>query len=774
VTFVKWNLTILAVLALFSTLFAIFIARPLFRSPYSPVLYDHYGQLLGATVALDGQWRFPPGTSVNKKFSTALIEYEDRRFRYHPGIDLRAIIRAVRQNVMEHRVVSGGSTLTMQTIRLSRMPAPRTMIEKMIEAVLALCLEIGYSKDAILGLYAAHAPFGGNVVGLEAAAWRWFGRPQEELSWAEAAMLAVLPNGPGLVHPGRNRDTLRAKRDMLLSRLYRRQYFDRETLELALLEEIPGEPEVLPQLAPHLLALLTAVSENKETGRINTTLDGNVQARARTIMNRWGERFSAGGINNAACLIIDTMTGEVRAYVGNVDTAFSPAVDLVRARRSSGSLLKPFLYAAMLDSGDILPSSLVSDIPTRVGSYAPENNSRNYLGAVPADQALARSLNVPAVRSLRLYGVDRFARLLRALGCTTLFRAGDDYGLPLILGGAEVTLWDMAGLYAGLTRTAAGVDAPVFPPLVSGGVSSLKPARRVFSPAAAWLTLEALTSVARPGEEAAWQSYAGARRIAWKTGTSFGNRDAWAIGTAPDWTIAVWVGNASGEGRADLKSISTAAPVLFELFSAVSYERAGAGTDRWLAAPTDGLAGIEVCAYSGFPASIDCERVKTVFIPASAPAHKPCSYCRTVTLSVDGSRQVVPWAGEALVQQRWFVLPPAEEWYYRRWNMDYKPLPRAEMVSNTNIPFALLNPDEQAQVFVPIELDGNPGRIVFTVVHREPSVTIHWHLDDTYLGWTQVFHEMEARPSSGRHILTVIDAVGNTIARRFTVLNTAD
>jgi penicillin-binding protein 1C len=761
---IQTHLLLCVVLYAFSFIVALLVSRPLFHSPYSSVLYDKNEQLLGALVAADGQWRFPPGTLLNEKFVSALIEYEDRRFYYHPGIDPGAIARALWQNITDRRIVSGASTLTMQTIRLSRAPRRRTVHEKIIEMLLAFGLELGSSKKAILALYAAHAPFGANVVGIEAAAWRWFGRQQEDLSWADAATLAVLPNSPGLVHPGRNRETLTLKRNALLERLYQRGCFNEETLHLAKLEQVPAEPAPLVQKAPHLLMRLSLNSAHE--GRIVTTIDAFLQERAEGIMNRWVERFSENGIDNAACLIMDTMTGAVRAYIGNVHTNASPAVDMITARRSSGSLLKPFLYAALLDSGDILPESLVSDIPTRIGSYAPENITQVYLGAVPADQALARSLNVPAVRLLRLYGVERFAQVLRSLGCTTLFRAGNDYGLPLILGGAEVTLWDMAGLYAMLTRTAFGQENPIFPPYVTEKQHAQRPR---FSVGAAWLTLQALSMVARPGEEAAWQRYAGARQIAWKTGTSQGNRDAWSIGTTPEWTIAVWVGNASGEGRADLTSISKAAPVLFELFSAVN----AGSSSQWIANPDKpqaDLAAVAVCAASGLPAGRDCAALKTTFKPLSAPLLKACPYCRIVTLNSAEDREIIPQAGEPVVQKKWFVLPPAEEWYFRQWNLDYKPLPPRESASPTQSPLMLVNPEEGGQVFIPLELDGSRGRMVFSVVHREPATTVHWHLDEQYLGWTEVFHEMEAYPSAGLHTLTVVDAWGNTIVRHFTVL----
>ncbi|MDR1627065.1 MAG: transglycosylase domain-containing protein [Spirochaetia bacterium] len=787
--------------------FAFCLPGALFDAPYSPVLYDRNGVLLGARVARDGQWRFAPGDAVNPKFAAAITEYEDRRFQSHIGVDPLAVCRAALQNLRSRRIVSGGSTITMQTVRLMRDRRQRTFFEKAVEAVLAIRLEMGRSKEEVLALYAANAPFGANVVGLEAAAWRWYGHPARDLSWAQAATLAVLPNSPALVHPGRGRDTLREKRDALLARLARRGYFDDETLALARVEPLPGEPRPLPMLAPHLLDRI--ILEEAASGRAGSlsrhdvTLEAGLQARVSVVLGRRSRVFAEAGIMNAACLLLDTQSGEVLAYVGNAASAEAADVDIITSPRSSGSLLKPFLHAAMLDSGQLMPQGLVSDIPTRVGSYSPENNTQSYTGAIPADQALARSLNVPAVRALRNFGVGRFARLLRLLGLSTLFRSGEDYGLPLILGGAEVTLWDIAGLYAGLARSA--LDFPkggnsFFPPRYfparEGGPSppdagggrifppqNLRPAQaqaarlagsgprgtaeeaRPVSAGAAWLTLDALTHVARPGEEAAWQSFASSRKIAWKTGTSFGYRDAWAVGVTSRWTLAVWVGNASGEGRAELRGSNTAAPLLFEVFSFLE-------PSEWFPKPYSALRAAPVCALSGFPPGPYCASVKYSDIPAEAPHHAACPFCVQVTLNEKQNRRLVLSGGEKekTVTRGWFVLPPAQEWFYRKWNLDYKALPPSAGSIGSSPPIALFTPEEASFVYVPIEIDGAPGSLVLTAAHRDPEALIHWHLDESYLGSTSVYHEIETRPAPGPHFLTLVDAQGNTLRRRFTVL----
>ena len=784
------KLILISVFGILILVFLFSLGKPLFEVPYSPVIFDRNGNLLGAQVSADGQWRFPGTEKINEKFKIALIEAEDSRFFSHMGVDPLAIARAAVQNIRGGRIVSGASTITMQTIRLARGTRKRTFIEKGIEAALALRLEFFKSKNEILALYSANAPFGANVVGLQAAAWRWFGRSPDDLSWAEAATLAVLPNSPAIIHPGRNRETLKNKRDSLLNKLFSRGCFDDETLALSIAEPLPGEPLPLPRLAPHLLDRLVldagGASSFISSGIFTTTIERDIQDRAMAILNRASDRFAANGIYNGACIVINTKTGETAAYVGNTNTTHAPDVNNVVSWRSSGSLLKPFLYAAMLDSGDILPSSLVSDIPTRIGSFSPENITRGYLGVVPANEALARSLNVPAARSLRVYGVDRFARLLRSLGITTLFRPGSEYGLPLILGGAEVTLWEITGLYAGLGRAADAhpddLAADVFfPPSVFPKKEPGSKNRRIkgqlasslISSGAAWLTLDALVYGVRPGEEALWQEYAGARNIAWKTGTSYGFRDAWVIGVTPEWTVGVWIGNASGEGRAELRSAITAAPVLFEIFSAL--DSVNANRRSWFFKPVEELRQAEVCASSGFPASINCAAIKYIDIPKNAPALRACPYCRTVILNENLDRRITlePGISASTVERKWFVLPPAEEWYYRRWNLDYKPLPpflnARESPGETVL--ALFNPEPDSQIYVPRELDGSEGRIVFSAAHRNETETIFWHLDENYLGFTQTFHEMEAYPAPGLRTLTLVDSTGNTVVRRFTVID---
>jgi len=779
-------------------LFAFWALVPVvpFHDPLSTVILDREGELLGATIAADEQWRFgvAGAAAVPEKFVAAITCFEDRRFFQHPGVDPLALARALGQNIRHGRVVSGGSTLTMQVVRLARKGRPRTYVEKAVEAALALRLSMSLSKTEVLALYAAYAPFGGNTVGLDAAAWRYFGRSPARLSWGEIATLAVLPNAPSLIHPGRNRNRLLLKRNRLLDALRERGALDAMSATLAKHEPLPPAPRPVPRVAPHLLERVRAERRAGfwRTGEpspwVRTTLSREVQARASVVLERHHRRLSARGVHNAAALVAEVDTGRILAYVGNLSHFDLPDrghwVDIVPAPRSTGSILKPLLYAAMLDAGEVLPGQLVPDVPTRLGSFHPENFDRTYSGAVPAERALARSLNVPAVRLLRAFGTDRFTVLLRRLGLTTLERPGAHYGLSLILGGAEGTLFDVTGAYAGLgrlvRRTELG-ESPdgAFHPLTyleepSPGTRS-RGGEAPIGPGAAWLTLEAMLEVERPGDDFAWRAFSSSRKIAWKTGTSYGFRDAWAVGVTPRHVVGVWAGNADGEGRPGLTGYSAAAPILFDLFDLLP----GRG---WFEEPPRALVDIDVCADSGMRRGRHCPAGRAQLVTTRGLETPPCSYCRLAHLDTRLEWQV---HGECervadIESVPWFVLPPAMETYYRLRHADYRPLPPLRPDCRTSVgpreasALDCVSPREDAILFIPVEMDGSLGRVVFEAAHRDPRTTIFWHLDGEYQGRTRNIHQMALAPEPGAHVLTLVDESGEFVKRRFHALRRND
>lgn len=760
-------------------LFTLSLPEPLFRAPQSAVLYDAEGILLSARVARDGQWRFPASPRVPEKFARALLAFEDRRFWLHPGFDPASMLRAMVDNALSGKVVSGASTIPMQVVRLALGNQERTWYQKIHEIYLSFRLGFSWSKEEILGLFASNAPFGGNVVGLEAASWRYFGRKPEDLSWAEAATLAVLPNNPSLVHPGKNRERLLERRNVLLKRLWQDGAFDSSSLDLALAEPLPLRPLDLPQSGTHALAWL---EKQAIPGQFHSTLHRDLQRSLQDMVNRYQARLEGNQIRNAAVLVLETRTGKIRAWVGNAVRGRGPEaqefVDMVTAPRSTGSLLKPFLYAAQLDAGETLPEQLVLDIPTRVGSYIPENNIRNYSGALPAAQALTQSLNIPAIRQLRLYGVERFHYLLQRLGMSTLFRKGEDYGLPLVLGGAEGTMLELASLYAGMGRLVLEPskyqeESAFFPAqLVESGSSALPRAsssnRSPLSPGAAWLTLETLLEVNRPDEQGSWRLFDSSTKIAWKTGTSFGYRDAWAIGVNPAWTVAVWCGNASGEGRPDLKGFATAAPLLFQVFNYLPWS-------PWFSEPEAWLEEVEVCASSGYIPGPDCADTKVVQAPRGMTRSSICPWCRTVHLNSEGTAQVRAdtYPLDQIQSQKRMVLPPSVEYWYRKKVGSYQVLPPWDPASRPSTgeqSINLLYPESGASILIPRLVDGSQGFTLAQAAHRDPEAELFWHLDDEYLGSTREYHHMEFQAGVGKHQLTIVDQKGERVTRWFNIV----
>lgn len=761
-------------LLLIGSLFRLWVPHPLFTQPYSTLLYSSE-TLLGARIATDGQWRFPPKQTVPERFAICLQQYEDKRFRYHPGVDVIAIARALYQNIQQKHIVSGGSTLTMQLARIARGNKERNLWQKSIEILWAIYIDLVYSKDELLRMYASHAPFGGNVVGIEAASWRYFGRDADALSWAEYATLAVLPNSPSLIHPGRNRSRLKEKRDQLLSILYKEEIIDKTTYELSCMELLPEKPLPLPDEAPHLLERLATRQREK---RIHTTIQPFLQRQVQSLINRYATDYRSNYINNAAALVADIETGEIQAYAGNITDApwvEGCQVDLITSPRSTGSLLKPFLYAAMLNDGMILPSTLIADIPLNINGFTPQNFNRTFYGAVPAHVAIERSLNVPLVRMLSQYNTGRFMTLLKQLRMTTLRFSEDHYGASLILGGAEGSLWDMCGMYASLARQLNhyrlynGRYNPMdIRPLTTHTYTRPDSIKNIFdkrlkntsilSYASIWFTLEAMSELNRPEEEADWQQFSSMKRIAWKTGTSYGGRDAWAIGVTPRYVVGVWVGNANGEGRSGLTGVGYAAPILFDIFSLLP-------DSPWFDMPYDEVEKIPVCHQSGHKASPLCTQADTVYIPRSGMSTPVCPYHRLVHLSQDGHYRVNS-SCESVHKMKicsWFVLPPAQAYYYRNFHIDYQPLPPlkpgCEEVQSRQM--AILYPEHHSILYLPKGFSHTPEKVVLKATHIKADATIFWHLDDIYIGKTKHQHQLACFIEPGNHILTLIDDNGN-------------
>lgn len=753
------------------------LPKQLFKTPTATVITSTENELLGAQIARDGQWRFPYNKVVPEKFKACIIQFEDEYFYSHPGFNPVSIFKALRDNLKSGSIKRGGSTITQQVIRLSRKGQKRTYIEKLKEIILASRLEIRDSKETILSYYSSNAPFGGNVVGLDAASWRYFNRNANQLSWAESATLAVLPNAPSLIYPGKNQKHLLLKRNRLLKKLLNNSIIDSLTYQLAVAETLPLKPYRLPQTAPHLLQKVAKKHHGK---RVKTTINANLQKRVNYIVKTHYNQLKQNEIHNAAVLVLNVKTRQVLAYIGNTPTNknHQKDVDIINKPRSTGSILKPFLYASMLDSGNLLPNSLVADVPTQFGSYNPENYNKTYDGAVPASKALSRSLNVPAVRMLHEFGLDRFFHYLKQLNLKDLKYNANHYGLSLALGGAESNLWDLCKSYAALSSTLNHFSdnsstyfsnefcEPTF--LASKTINFGKKTndKTLFDAASIYLTYESLKEVNRPESDESWEFFDDSKHIAWKTGTSFGFRDAWAIGSTKDYVVGVWVGNADGEGRPGLVGVQTAAPILFDVFNLLP-------NSNWFDKPFDEMQQVFICKQSGYRASQYCINVEEKHIQINGLKTKPCPYHILVHLDKNETYQVNSSCEnlDQIKHKSWFVLPPLMAHYYKTKNPFYKPLPKFknDCLGEHLITIEFIYPNKNNTVFLPKDFNGETNNLILKIAHSKPESTVFWYIDNTFIGSTKTLHELAVKPKQGKHTVTVIDEFGNEAKQTFEI-----
>lgn len=587
----------------FSAFLALDLAFPfprhLLDRPLSVEVTDRSGTPLRLFLAADERWRLPVRLEeLPEELVAAVIASEDRRFGRHPGVDPLAVVRAAWTNLRSGRVVSGGSTLPMQVARMAE-PRPRTLGAKVVEAFRALQLAWHLEEGELLELYLSLAPYGANLEGVTAGARLWFGKHPRQLSLGEIALLVTLPRSPNAYDPARHPEAARRARDRVLEQLVAAGVASPERARQARAQPLPAGLQPVPFEAPHLArhAVSLARRRGRVSGPVATTLDLRVQRTAEAQVARHIGELRQRGIGNVAVVVLENAgvggnvplrqdaagrtaelwqageAGAVRAWVGSAgfgEAAHQGQVDGVLARRSPGSALKPFLYGLAFDAGAVIPDSWLLDVPRDWAGYVPENYDGTYAGRVTARQALTRSLNAPAVALLARTGLERFHRLLRQGGLASLDRPAASYGLPLALGAAEVTLLELTGLYAALARE----GKPGQVRLLEGGAGPAGgPAGAGEAP---WLSAEAcrrvtgiLTAVERPDLPGTWALTREVPEVAWKTGTSFAHRDAWAVGYTEGWTVGVWVGNFDGRPVEGISGSRDAAPLLFGLFRAL-------------------------------------------------------------------------------------------------------------------------------------------------------------------------------------------------------------
>ncbi len=734
------------------------VPRPLLvnRAGMSQLVVARDGSPLRLSLSADDHYRlWTPLDEIPASLVEATLLQEDRFFFRHPGANPWSLVRAALHTYVWRDRRLGGSTLTMQLARLRFDLDTRTWHGKLRQLASALVLEWRYSKRELLEAYLNLAPYGGNVSGVGAASWVLFGKPVERLTAAEALSLVVIPKSPAARNPFTEpgRAAIAAARTALVGR------WD-EPPERAAVTFRPRT--ALPFRAPHLADRMLA--ERPFASRIATTIDPRLQTLVEGEVARWLDPARRVGVRNAAVLLVDTRSREVLAYVGSADhgdAAIAGAVDGVRARRSPGSALKPFVYGLALDGGLIGPETMLEDTSLTVSSWNPENFDRDFVGPISATDALVRSRNLPAVQlANRLPGAGLYG-FLRDAGIGGL-RGQDFYGLALTLGGVEVRLDELVRLYALLAT--GGVDRDLV--YVTDAPAAARPARALLSPESAFLVLDMLRTNPRPGDEL---GAAHARRrasVAWKTGTSFGFRDAWAVGLVGRFALGVWIGNFDGASNPAFVGRETAGPLFFRLVDAL-----GAAGERATApSPPAGLVRTTVCALSGAPAGPHCPGTKATWvIPGRSPI-APCSIHRSVAIDVATGLRACPGETEHVRHVVYEFWPSHLQALFRRVGIARRtPPPYAPACARrpgNGRPLRIDSP--QARVTYALR-DGADDAIPFSAVADADGRRVSWFVDDAYVGQSEPGGTFFWRARPGRFVLRAVDELGRSLTQPLAV-----
>jgi penicillin-binding protein 1C len=739
----------------------IFFPIPEFNEKFSNAVFDRNGNLLGASISDDGQWRFEPADSVPENLKKCILLFEDQYFYFHPGLNPASLVRAVYQNLAAGKIVSGASTITMQVARI-RYNKSRSLFQKLIEIIASLKLELFHSKEEILNMYVSYAPYGGNTVGVQAAAWRYYNRPLSQLSWAENALLAVLPNDPSSIFPGKSDQSLKNKRDRLLGKLLAKKVIDSLEYKLSVSEPIPPRPRNIPTRDLPLLETLVKKEKKKV---LNTFIDPYWQNTTHEVLKRHHSELKNNGIENVAAFVISLESGKVLSYVGNTSDKDSDGylVDILQSPRSSGSLLKPLLFALAIEKGMITPKSALPDVPTFFAGFTPKNFNEGFDGIVNADEALARSLNIPFVYLLRDYNYEQFQLDLRRMGLSTIQQNLSRYGLSLVLGGAEVTAWDVASVYYSLyTELAFEEKKSLYL------TNEIKNKNKLdISPSSIWHMFNAMTELSRPGENANWESFSSSQRIAWKTGTSFGFRDAWAVGLNGKILSIVWVGNADGEGRAGLVGSKTAGPILLELMNKSDYNH------NWLDQLKPQNKQYLICSNSGKQATAICERTDWIPLPSSGHQIGKCDLHKQVLVDATGKFRVNSncYPVHKMTKKNTFIVPTYAATYYKKIHPEYESLPPLmTSCQETAQTISMIYPTKNSNIYIPKGAHGKE-KVILQASHAVSQSTIYWHIDDIYLGSSRQLHEKSIALSKGTYQLRLLDDSGNELIQEVTVIS---
>lgn len=726
-------------------------------------IYSREGNLLGAYSSLDRFWRMPVEyEQVSPRLIETVLFMEDRWFYYHPGVNPIALASALIDNLKAGRIVRGGSTITMQIARMMD-PKPRTIKSKLIEIFRAFQLEMRYSKQELLEIYFNLAPYGGNIEGIGAACYFYFDKSPAELTYSEAAILTAIPASPNDFRPDLKPEKCRVRRNFILNLMAETGRISYSQLIRYTAEELPLIRQPRPQTAPHLCQ--TVISRFPSRSKINTTLDTEIQASCERLAENYHNLLIDRDIHNLSIVVLDNRTGDLLAMVGSpdfYDKSHHGQVNCALAKRSPGSALKPFAYALGFEEGLITPTDLLDDIPISYAGYSPENYDEKYHGVVDVRTALTQSLNVPAVNLVARVGLSKYHDFLKAGNVLDDEREYFSYGLPLVLGACEVSLYKLANLYATLARGGIYRPARMIVNHDDNGDTAL------LSRESAFLVSEILRELNRPNLNTSWEFTRDRPEIAWKTGTSYGRRDAWAIGYNPKHTVGVWAGNCSGEGSPWLVGAETAAPLMFSVFDQITRGEEA----RWFEQP-EGIGVRQICTLSGKPPGPHCKKTKSgqyienVSDNTTCPLHDQILVDRKTGYRL--SRDCTHGHDyDSLIVELW----PARLSAWFSLNNLLKPLPEfaPECLGTRQSDRPVILSPEPETVFelvdhIPAEYQQIPLKASVSLDSRE----IHWFIDEKLYTSVKNGEKTFYRPETGRHSLVCVDDLGRSSRIEFEV-----
>ena len=728
----------LSATALFYILLSLIFPLP-DKVEYSTIITDSRGEVIHAFLTKDQQWRMKTDLSeISPLLKKTIIEKEDKYFYLHPGFNPFSITRAFFGNIAHMKRTSGASTITMQVARALE-PKKRNLFGKCVELFRAIQLEWKYSKDEILRLYLNMVPYGGNIEGVKAASLLYFNKNPDHLSLAEITALSIIPNRPSSLVLGKNNDRIIIQRNRWLHRFAADKVFTEKEIRDALEEPLTAKRMAVPMLLPQLSYKL-----KKQGGTtIHTPIDLNVQSRIEKLVADYSRDLKLKNIHQAAVVVIDNKTHAVVSYIGSADfqdTASDGQVNGAAAVREPGSTLKPLLYGLCIDKGLLTPKMMITDVAVNYQGYAPENYDRKWNGMVTMSYALEHSLNIPAVKSLHALGKDRLVEALALCDFRQIQKDQQKLGLSMILGGCGASLEELTGLFSCFANEGVYVK-PLY-----GGSDTIQKKRRILSEASSFMITDLLSQINRPDFPLQWESTEHLPKIAWKTGTSYGKRDAWSIGYNKQYTVGIWIGNFSGVGNPELSGANVATPLLFKIFNTIDYDNNG----DWFHQPASCETRI-VCSETGLPPGPYCTNLVTdYFVPLVSPSG-PCNNWSEIIVSPDERisycRVCMPENGYK--KKLYKIIPPEMDDYDDLHKIAYEKVPPhnplCEKVFREGAP-AILSPANGNEYLISRK---NPEPLQLTCHKTNDVSKVYWYINDKFYKTCQAGSKQFFVPEEG-------------------------